>query len=176
MKKYFLPLLAVLTMVSCKKLNELTVFDITMNSEVVIPNTVGINLPFSMNTFDIETNSSSTFENNDTRTDLIQEISLTSCDLTITSPSNGNFDFLKSIKIYISTSDLPEILIAQKTDIQDGQGNTLSLDVSGEDMTEYIKESKFDMRTDIVTDQVPGSEVHIDVESVFRVDAKILGI
>lgn len=176
MKRYVLPIALIATLFGCKKLHDLTVFDIETSSEIVIPSTVGINLPFTLYTNDVETNSKSTFENNDTRSDLIDEITLTSCDLVITDPSNGNFDFLKSIEIYISADGQPEILLAQRQDIQDGIGNTLSLEVTKKDLTEYLKSDQFDMRTNAVTDQAPTQEIHIEANSIFRVDAKILGL
>lgn len=176
MRKLIIPIALLGATVSCDKLNELTIFDISTTTEIVIPATAGVNLPFSMTTPNIETNSSSTFENNDTRADLIQDIRLTTCNLEVTSPSNGNFDFLNSIEIYISTQELPEILVAEKQNIPEDGRTTLSLDVSNEDLSEYIKSEQYDMRTKIVTDQVPGSEVRIDASTIFRVDAKVLGI
>ncbi|GGH74668.1 hypothetical protein GCM10011318_20880 [Phaeocystidibacter marisrubri] len=176
MRKLFVPIALLATTTSCDKLNELTVFDISTTTEIVIPATTGINLPFSMTTPNIETNSSSTFENNDTRADLIQDIRLTDCELVITSPSSANFDFLNSIEIYISTQELPEVLVAEKQNIPEDGRTSLTLDVTNEDLSEYIKSERYDMRTKIVTDQVPGSEVRIDASTVFRVDAKVLGI
>lgn len=161
---------------SCEQASELTKFDISTNSQVTIPATAGVNLPINLLTPDIESNSETAFSNNDTRADLIEEIYLKSCDLEISSPSSANFDFLKSVEVFISTDDLPEVLIAQRQDIQNGEGRQLSLNATGEDLTEYIKASTFSMRVKVVTDEIPGSEIEIDVASVFRVDAKILGL
>jgi hypothetical protein len=71
MKKIILVLCITLSVLGCKKIDELTQFDMEFNETTVIPSTIGINLPFNIFTPDIETNSESTFEVNDTRKDLI---------------------------------------------------------------------------------------------------------
>ena len=112
------------------------------NESVVIPSSTGINLPFNILTPDVETNSASTFSNNKTRKDLVDEIKLTKLELTIKSPTNADFSFLKSISVYISATGLPEAKIAYKDEVPANAGAVLTLDVSGVDLKEYIKADK----------------------------------
>lgn len=141
-----------------------------------IPSSVGVNFPFNFWTPDIETNSESQFEVNDTRKDLIEKIILKNLDLTITSPSNGDFSFLKTISVYISGEGLPEIKVAWLDIVPSNAGKNIVLSVSDADLQEYIKLDKFDLRLNTVTDEVIMSDYTIDVHSIFFVDAKILGI
>ena len=62
---------------ACDKLDELTKFDMEYSQRATIPSSAGIDLPFDVFTPEMETNSESTFEVNDTRKDLIEEIKLT---------------------------------------------------------------------------------------------------
>lgn len=174
MKKQILVLGIILSIFGCKRIDKLTQFDMEFNETVVIPSSTGINLPFNILTPDVETNSESTFEVNDTRKDLIEEIILTSLDLTITSPSNADFSFLKSINVYISAEGLNEVKIAWKDNIP-SDVKALNLDVTGVDLKEYIKADKFSLRLNTETDELLASDHHIDVHSVFFVDAKIFG-
>jgi len=174
MKKQILVLGIILSIFGCKIIDKLTQFDIEFNETVVIPSSTGINLPFNILTPDIETNSESTFELNDTRKDLVEEIILTTLDLTITSPSNADFNFLKSINVYISAEGLDEIKIAWKDHVP-SDVKVLDLDVTDADLKEYIKADKFSLRLNTETDELLASDLHIDVHSVFFVDAKILG-
>jgi hypothetical protein len=96
-------------------------------------------------------------------------------DLTITSPSNADFSFLKSINVYISAEGLNEVKIAWKENVP-SDVTLLSLDVTGVDLKEYIKADKFSLRLNTETDELLASDHHIDVHSAFFVDAKILGI
>ncbi len=165
----------ILTILGCKKIDKLTQFNIKYNETIVIPSSTGINLPFNILTPDVETNSESTFALNDTRKDLVEEIKLTTLELTITSPSNGDFSFLKSISVFISADGLSETKIAWKDNIPAGIGTVLNLDLTNIDLKEYIKKDTFALRLNTVTDELLTSDYHINVHSVFFVDAKILG-
>ncbi|MCB9263228.1 MAG: hypothetical protein H6607_12710 [Flavobacteriales bacterium] len=157
----------------CKVADKFTQFDMEYKTTAIVKSASGINLPFDILTPDVESNSESTFEVNDTRKDLIEEIKLKHLDLLITSPDGQNFDFLKSIAIYISADGLNEIKVAWKDDIPDGMGNNLVLETTENDLKEYIKKDKFNLRLNTVTDKVITNDVYIDVNSIFFVDAKL---
>ena len=169
-------LLALLFLLSgCDELDKLTQFDMEYNETVVIPSSTGINLPFNLFTPDIESNSESTFEINNTRKDLIEEIILKKMHLTLTSPSNSDFSFLESIEIFMSAEGLDEIKIAWKDTISSNGGNQIELETVSFDLKDYIKKEEFKLRLNTVTDELVTSDHSINVYSLFFVDAKILG-
>ena len=161
---------------SCKKIDQFTQFSMDFNNEIVIPSSTGISLPINLLTPELETNSESTFEVNDTRKDLIEEIRLTSLILTLNAPNNADFSFLESISVYMNAQDLPEVEIAWKDDVPDNAGNQISLNVSNEDFKEYIKKDEFSLRVNTITDEILTSDHQIDIASSFFIDAKILGL
>ena len=175
MRNVLLLLTILFTISSCDKIDELTKFDLEYNSKVVVPGATGINLPFNMVTPDMETNSDSKFEVNDTRKDLIEEIKLTELQMVITSPTDADFSFLNSVEVYISAEGLEEIKIAEK-DVAEDAGSTLDVDVLDIDLKEYIKKDEFNLRLNTVTDEVINEDHEIDVNTTFFVDAKILGL
>jgi hypothetical protein len=160
---------------ACKQVDKLTMFDIDFTSSVTIPSSSGINLPLDILTPDIETNSESTFAVNNTQKELIEEITLKTMDLEIQSPGGADFKFLKSIEIYLNATDLPEIRIAWDENVSDGIGPNLELETTAKDLKEYIKKDKFNLRVYTVTDETINQDHEILVNSVFHVDAKILG-
>ena len=169
-------ILALIYISSCKVVDKYTQFDIPYSTEVSIPPTLGINLPFNIFTPDIETNSESTFEINDTRKDLIEEVSLTSISMDVKTPDDGDFSFLKSVIIYLSAEGLPEIEIARNDNIPNDVGNQLNLTPTNVDFQEYIKKDQINLRVNTVTDQILMTEYKLGINCVFHVDAKILGI
>ena len=175
MRKYISIIVLAFIVSSCSKLDELTKFNMDYDTQVTIPSSAGINLPFDVLTPDTETNSESTFESNDTRKDLVEEIKLTKLQLALTSPSEADFSFLESIEVYISAEGLDEILIASKTEIPETV-STLDLEVSDTDLKEYIKKDNYSLRLNTVTDEAMSQDHQIDVNSTFFVDAKILGL
>ena len=168
-------MLVLFTFNSCKTIDKLTQFNMSFNQTVVIPSSTGISLPIDLISPDIETNSESTFEINDTRKDLIEEIRLTSLTLTLNAPGNADFSFLESIRVFMNAPDLPEVEIAWANDIPDNSGDVVTLNVSGADFQEYIKKDQFSLRCNSVTDELLTSDHQIEIASTFFIDARILG-
>ncbi len=160
----------------CDQIDSLTQFNLEYNEEVVVPSATGVDLPLDIFTPDIESNSESKFAVNDTKKEFIEHISLKSMRLTLTSPAEGDFSFLESINIYINADGLEEQKIASLDEIPQNPGDVLNLEVADVDLQEYIKKDRFSLRLNTVTDEIITSDHHIDVKSVFFVDAKILGI
>ncbi|CAM4295399.1 hypothetical protein ZORO111903_12115 [Zobellia roscoffensis] len=176
MRKFLLLITVISVFASCDKLDELTKFNIDYTTHVTIPSSTGIDLPFDMFTPDVETNSESEFEVNDTRKDLIEEIKLTELELKITTPDDSDFSFLESLKVYISAEGLEEIMIASKDEVEETVGDVLDVDVIDVDLKDYIKKDKFNLRLETVTDELISTDHEIDVNTTFFVDAKILGL
>ncbi|MEA3445893.1 MAG: hypothetical protein U9R19_14335 [Bacteroidota bacterium] len=160
----------------CNAIDKLTIFDIDYSDEIVIPSAIGINLPFNVFTPEISTNSESTFEINDTRKDLVEEIKIKKLKLSIISPANADFSFLNSINIYLNADGLDEMLLGWNNDIPNDAGNTIELELSNEDFQEFIKKDEINLRVNTVTDKLLLSDHELKVDAVFRVNAKILGV
>lgn len=176
LKYLFFTSLIFFSQTSCEKINQLTVFDLDYDTQITIQSVVGINLPFNLLTPNITTNSESSFEVNDTRKDLIEEVTLKELKLQISIPDDGDFSFLKSIKLYISSENLEEKLIAWNESVDSDAGNILVIETSPDDLQEYIKNEQIALRVNAVTDKLLLTDYTIVINSVFRIDAKILGI
>ena len=175
MKIYFYFILVLfIGLSSCKKLNKLTQFDIEFDSNFVIPSSTGINLPTSILTPDFPTNSESKFAVEDTRKDLIESISLKEMTLSVTSPSNGNFNFLKTIRIYIKAEGLDEVLIAYKENMGNTNSKSISLDLNCQNLREYIVKDEMDVRVETITDEVLSPDHEVNMHSVYFVDASLI--
>lgn len=179
MKKIILFLIVAATVnvfYGCSLINKLTQFNMPYTDTVTISSAVGVNLPFDIRTPKISSNSKSTFDVNNTRKDLIQQIKLSKLSLKIVSPSDGDFSFLKSIEIYISTDSLEEKKVAWNDSIPSDVGNEVILETTDEDLQEYIKSDSFTLRLHTVTNKIITSDRKIAINAVFFVDANILGI
>jgi len=165
----------VISVAGCNKIDEWTQFDIEYNKNVTIPATTGINLPINIPTPPISTNSKSEFEVNNTAKKLVEKINLKTLKLTITSPADADFSFLKSMEVYISAEGMSETKIAWKDNIPNNIGNVIELDVSNTNLKDYILKDEIKLRLKTVTDKILGKDHTINVHSVFFVDARILG-
>ncbi len=177
MKKLFFIVSAILlTYGSCKEIDKLTHFNMDYTSNITVESTFFVDVPFDIWTPDIPTNSETTFENNDTRTDLIEEIILTQMNMNITSPDSQTFDFLKTIEVYIDADGLDEKKIAWLLDIPQTGLKEIILEISDDDLKDYIKKDKYKLRSHTVTRQLISKSTDIEIKSSFFVDASILGI
>ncbi|MFM7022613.1 MAG: hypothetical protein ACKOXB_06505 [Flavobacteriales bacterium] len=166
---FFVCLAVVLS--GCSRLTE---FDIDYTSSTTVPSSAGINLPFDVMTPDVTTNSETEFENNNTNKNLVDKIVLKKMTLTVHTPNNGNFGFLKSIEIFINADGLSEKKIAWNNNVDSSAGATIELTSSGDELKEYVKSDKFKLRVNTVTDQLIAQDYTIDIYTLFTVNAKLL--
>ena len=125
----------------------------------------------------VTTNSTQTFTNNNTRSDLLEEVLLKKLVLTATSPSGQKFDFLKSADIFISADGLPEVKVASIDNIDDATvGNSIELTPSTSDLKEYLKKSEITIRVAATADKSTDNSITVKVDAKFFIDAKILGV
>lgn len=176
MNRYFLMLILafIITSQGCDKLKKLTQFRVNYSTDFSIPSSIIVNVPISLPSPDINTNSSQTFANNNTSAELIESVKLEEMKLTISSPAGEDFSFLKDIQIYLSADNLPEILIAEKLNIN-STSSELFLDIKNQELKEYLKKDKIVLRSKAVTDEIITQTIQIKADSRFFVDAKILG-
>jgi hypothetical protein len=160
--------------ISCKRFDEFTQFELNYKQSITIPSSSIIDLPINVMTPEVESNSESEFAINDTRKDLIEEIILTKLTLNLTSPSDGNFNFLNKIDIFIRADGVDESLIAYKQNIQPAGNKSIELETVDTDLQDYIKKDRFVLRVETKTDEATTRDHHIDILSTFFVDAKIV--
>lgn len=175
-KQISILILLVIIIYGCDEISKLTHFNQEYDQTVEIPAIAGIDVPLEIKTPNIESNSESSFSVNNTHKNLIENVELTEMIMTVSTPSDGDFSFIKSIYIYISAENLDQIKIAWKEDISDTIGNILELETSDTDLQNYIKKDSFDLKFTTITDEIISTDYSIDIHSVFFVDAKILGL
>jgi len=140
--------------------------------EFEISSLIGLNLPFQVPFLDISLDLSTSEENTNPHIDLIRKIHLRDFMIKIASPQNQNFDFLKDIEIYISTDVLPEIKMAHHFNVDNSIGNVLHLVPEEVILDEYLKSDSFDLRFELVADQLIFSDLSIVGEWVL--DAELI--
>ena len=80
------------------------------------------------------------------------------------------------MEIFIVSEGLDELRVAWINDIDNSVGDFISLETSGQNLSSYIIADAFTLRFSTVTDKIPLSDYHIDIDANFFVDAKILGL
>ena len=158
-------------------IDELTHFDIDYNYTFILPSFGGINLDnLNIKSNDIKNDTESTFENNDTRRDLVERATLKKFNVTILEPIDAKFTFINKVEIFVKTDALEEKLIAWKENIPDDIGNYLELETTSSDLEKYLTSDAIRVRLKTTSSSPLMEDLLLDLKSTVEVDAKILGI
>jgi len=176
-KSIALSILLLITLLSCKKFDKKTQFNIENTTQSTIPSATGVNLPIDLPTPTITTSTEKEMEEHNTHKNLIEYANLEELKLSINDPTSANFDFLNDMEIFIRADGLTKQKIAEIHNIPENQLQELSLSViPGIDLQDYIKADKYYLDITVKTDKVNLQDITIDIYSKVFVDAKILGV
>ncbi|MFD1604890.1 hypothetical protein ACFSJW_05805 [Flavobacterium artemisiae] len=159
-----------LFLTSCDAVDDLLSFTISNNASIKIKSTSPINLPAEIITPEVTTNSSSEFENNKTKASLVKDVKIRSLKLSISDPSDKTFTFLKSIHLYISTTDSNEIELAYQDNIN-STSNSIDLICTDKKLDEYIKANSYKIRTKVTLKETLTKDVTVKADMKFKVTA-----
>jgi hypothetical protein len=175
MKKIYLLLFTFVSLSysSCKKVvDKLTTFDIKHSAEFTVPKfpLVGQEVfPIPV----VTTNIKEQLEKNGTDIDRVEDIRLDQMSLTIISPTNESFNFLKSLDIKINAEGLGEKQIAYITEVLRDQ-TAIPLTTTGEILDAYVKQDKYSLDIKPETREPLLNDVTIRADMVFKVRAKLI--
>jgi hypothetical protein len=169
MKRFaFIAVAALLS--QCKEVDDLLTFTIGDQVTITVPSNSPFNLPVELATPDVTTNSSQKFANNNTEASLVKDVKLQELTLSIQSPAGKTFSFLKSIQLYISTTQSNEILLASLDNIPTNV-TTITLTPTQEKLDVYAKSSSYKLRTSIITRETLTQDVDLKADLKFKVTA-----
>ena len=168
-KVIFVCLLSVFAILSCKKLSELLTFEISNSENIKIPASGLVSVPL-IAPVPVTMNSEESFENNNTKANLVKDVSLTKLTLTIIDPATGNFNFLKSITIYIGTDQNDKVLLASLDNVPTGV-TTIELISHNSKLDKYIKASTYTLYTEVTLRANVTNELTVRADSKFKVTA-----
>ena len=169
-KIYLAIAVLLLIVTSCNVIDDLLTFNIDNETSIQIDSAFPVGTAFTIITPDVTTNSSATFENNNTKADLVKDVKITDLKLTMTNPSNKSFSFLKSIRLYISTDANDELELAFLEDIN-STATTLNLTCTSAKLDKYIKAPSYTIRTSAVIKQTLTEDITVKANIKFRVTA-----
>lgn len=162
-----------LTTNSCEKAADLITFGFNLKNDFSLPPNMPINTPFDLPAIPMDYNSSETFEQNDTRANLVKEIKIEYIQLLIKEPVGQDFTFLKDIELSLEKDGLPTKLVAWKYDVDDAIEQELQLDVTADALDEYLKSDEVRFKLKVTTDKLTTKEIKISSDIRIRVKADV---
>ena len=159
-----------LLVISCSVVDQLLTFSIDNQVSFSVPVGTPPNILIPIPMVSVASNSTTVFENNDTRAELVKEVKLKEFKLSITSPNGKSFSFLKSVHMYISTNDTDEIELAYSDNIT-STSNTLNLTCTTQKLDKYVKAPSFRIRATAETKETVSEKIDITADMKFNVTA-----
>ena len=163
--KKFLPISAffllalLLGTVSCKKILNLLTFQVNDSTTFQLPATGplpgGATPVITLPGVTVNSTASSTFQNNNTAADYVQDVTLDRLALTITDPAGQNFDFVKSISISIASdaAGTNKVLLASLSPVPTGQ-TTIELKPADQKLDVYLRGGSYTLFTTVELTQL----------------------
>lgn len=159
----------------CKKIEDLLTFQINDSSSFQVPATgVFSTALLSLPGVSVSSSSSSTYAANNTSADYVQDVTLDRLTLTVTDPTSQNFDFLRSVSIYIASdaAGTNKTLLASLNPVPTGQ-TTITLNPSGSKLDAYLRSGSYTLFTDVTMAQALRQNTTLRADSRFNVKAKL---
>ncbi len=170
--KTFLLIGSLLLFFGCKK--GMVSFYVNDSVNTTIESNSPLNLPFNIPIPTVQSNAENEYENNNTAPELIQEVTLEQLSITITSPEDEDFSFLKSIHIYIKKSDDSDKQEIAYLDDINSSAKTINLHTKDVNLVEYLRESSYKIDTEVEVKEYLTHDVDIRIDLRFNVLAKVL--
>lgn len=172
MKKIALALVIVLSFIGCNK-GRIT-FYVNDSTTTTVKSVIPINLPYDIPVGQINSTNTQEYQNNNTAPDLIESVNLDKLTVTITSPADEDFSFLKSIHIYIKKSDDSDKVEIAYADNIDPNAHSITLTPTDANLVPYLKESSYKVDTKVEIKKVLTRDVDLRIDLKFKVTAKLL--
>lgn len=165
-----LPLL-LLSLGSCKKVLESITFQISDSSTVTVPPTIAGS--YTLPGIAVTSTSTNTYQVNNTNADYVQDVTLDRLTLTIDAPAGQNFNFLKSVEIYISSdaAGTDKVLLASLGTVPQGQ-TTILLAPTDSKLDKYLRSGSYTLTTSAVLTQPITQAIRLRTDARYNVRAR----
>ena len=103
----------------------------------------------------------------------IKDVRIASVKLNAYNPANTSLGMFKSVKLYISSGDSGEILVASRSDVQANIGSDLSLDIDNSRFLDsYVQGASINVRLEYVLRNATTKNVSIKTSMSFTSQPK----
>jgi len=181
-KRAYICASAVALAIGCNKIKSLTNInvDVPFNESLTIPALADTSItippkgyPLSLPKISVATNSQQYISQNNTSSDKVNSVTLKSLTMQVTNPVNGNFNFLDTIKIFISADSLPEQLLAYDYNVPRNK-NQITLTSANIDIKTYFLKPTMSLRVYTNLDSVLKKSEEVNINADFNLAANPL--
>ena len=163
----------------CKKILGLIHFTVSDSQSFTVPaaypfNTAPGTAPTTLPAVTVTSTATTTYANNNTKAQYVQDVTLQQLTLTATSPAGQTFDIVTSVQLFISTdaAGTNKVLLASQDQIPAG-ATTIQLNPTDAKLDMYLQGSSYALTSVVKLKQNPAQDVVVRVDSKFNVAASL---
>lgn len=174
MKKLVYTIITLACFSSCGRLREQTNinFDANYRATIRVPDPALITgLYVDCPVVSVATRHQALLDQHEAKADKVQKVHMLVCRMD-SNPDYQNFDYIDSIHVYASTSDLPELMIARKSIIPKKQFHMDLVQISDVQLKDYFLQDTIYIRAELFTNKKPQPGTSFDLAPVMYVEAK----
>lgn len=154
---------------ACDAIDDLLTFYIDEEATIIVDSSFPVGLAPVL-PVTVTTNSEETFKNNETRAELVKDVTLDRLTLSIAEPQGENFDFLSKIEIYISSEGNNPVKIAYLENVPKGK-QQITLEPTNAKLDEFIKGDSYTISTKASLSRPVAQDTNIKAAMRFKVTA-----
>lgn len=158
---------------SCDKSSTVE-FEISHQTDVQYVSGLPLGIPFTIVSGMELTNPNQKFEAEGTVPQFILSGNTTQFQMSIESPTNADFNSIRSIKIFIDADgeESERRLLAQKENIPENHSKSLELDILDLDLAAYMKQDEFEISTETILRKEVSNDFKIRCNYTFRLQGE----
>ncbi len=163
---------------SCKKILSLIHFTVNDTQSFTVPAALPFNTdpgttPTTLPAVTVTSTATTTYANNNTKAQYVQDVTLKELTLTATSPTGQTFDIVTSVQLFISTdaAGTNKVLLASQDQVPAGATSIQLNPAPDTKLDMYLKGSSYALTSVVKLKQQPSRDVIVRVDSKFDVAA-----
>ena len=145
--------------------DETTEIPFGTGSGTPLPVGISLDLPYAFAT-DYKT----WLETYNTSSDLVTSTTMKDLTLKVIDPPSGNFDWMDTIRVYISGNGLPEVLAAYKYPVPKGI-QTLNMDIVDQNLKQYFLQDSVHVRLNGYVNALPAQGTKLNLGTTWHLVA-----
>ncbi|MFD1467711.1 hypothetical protein ACFQ48_05715 [Hymenobacter caeli] len=164
----------------CKKILGLIHFTVSDTQSFTVPSAYPFGtapgaVPTTLPAVTVNSTATTTYANNNTKAQYVQDVTLQQLTLTATSPAGQTFDIVQSVQLFISSdaAGTNKVLLASQDQVPAGATSIQLNPAPDTKLDMYLQGSSYALTSVVKLKQQPSQDVVIRVDSKFNVAASL---
>lgn len=169
-------LIVIILFASCTKIKKLTNFYADFSANITIDPSQSDNSTNNTWIYNVPDDSKGLYQQNNSNYASTQAIEINSFKISIEDPLNSSLDIIESVEVYLRSEDMEQKRIAWFDKIPKSGLNNINLDISRDDLRDYMIDKEYVLHISITTNSSFNTVCVLKLDYEFFVSTNITDI